>query len=100
MASITYVLLVSSVIALIPVLPTSQQIFLDPNKKYSVDWELNTSAQVVIFNVTVETQGYVGIGFSKDGKMYGADIVLWTIIDGTNYFKVYLESLCIHVSSF
>ncbi|CAL8128851.1 unnamed protein product [Orchesella dallaii] len=63
---------------------------LDPRGKYILEWEVNWSEKRVIFNVTVETNGYVGFGLSKKGQMSGADIVIGGVDpSGRVYFSDY-----------
>lgn len=38
--------------------------YLDSNQKYLVEWEAYTDTQTIIFELTVETLGYVGFGIS------------------------------------
>ncbi|CAL8068078.1 unnamed protein product [Orchesella dallaii] len=52
------------------------KLILEPPKKYVLEWEVDWVHKRVIFNVTVETKGYIGFGLSKRGKMSGADIVI------------------------
>lgn len=68
----------------------------DPNKhrvalgrgKYILEWQVNQAKEIITFNVTVETRGYVGFGLSGNGKMTGADIVIGGVMpSGSWYFK-------------
>ncbi|KAJ9593581.1 hypothetical protein L9F63_014869, partial [Diploptera punctata] len=56
---------------------------LDPN--YSVFW--TPGDQDITFEVQVRTLGYIGFGFSSDGKMPGADMVIGWIRDGNVFFQ-------------
>ncbi|KAB0792970.1 hypothetical protein PPYR_12590 [Photinus pyralis] len=55
--------------------------FLDPNKDILLKWQ--PRHQEMLFRVEARTLGYVGIGFSPNGGMQGADIVLGWIDDRT-----------------
>jgi len=60
---------------------------LDQQGKYLLEWEVIWAEKRVIFNVTVQTQGYVAFGLSKRGQMDGADIVIGGVDrDGRSYF--------------
>ena len=43
---------------------------------YKLNWSINTSTQEVTFNLDVETSGWIGLGFSKDGYMAGSDMIM------------------------
>ncbi|XP_074647750.1 DBH-like monooxygenase protein 2 homolog [Tubulanus polymorphus] len=63
--------------------------FLDPEKRYLLEWKYehgaaNDNGQVT-FRVTVKTTGYVGFGLSRNGGMKGADIVIGWVHDGRAY---------------
>ncbi|XP_047468824.1 DBH-like monooxygenase protein 1 [Penaeus chinensis] len=54
---------------------------LDQDEAYVMLWE--PKDKEIIFEVQVRTQGYVGLGFSPNGGMKGADVVLgWVADDG------------------
>lgn len=62
---------------------------LDYEGKYILEWMVNWETKRIIFNVTVETKGYIGLGLSSAGKMSGADIVMGGVLpDGKPYFSV------------
>ncbi|PSN58486.1 hypothetical protein C0J52_00767 [Blattella germanica] len=61
---------------------------LDPN--YTVFW--TPGQEDITFEVQVRTLGYVGFGFSEDGKMPGADLVVGWVKDGNVFFQVGLSS--------
>ncbi len=66
-----------------------RQEYLDSNGKYLVEWEAYTDTQTIIFDLTVETTGYVGFGISPVGGMTGADIIIGGVHpNGTEYFSV------------
>lgn len=65
---------------------------LDPAGKYELEWLVNWEEKRIIFNVTVQTTGYVGFGLSSssgNSKMRGADIVIGGISASTGkpYFS-------------
>ncbi|CAL8068080.1 unnamed protein product [Orchesella dallaii] len=68
--------------------PFRHRAILDPRGRYQLEWEVDFDEKTVIFNVTVQTKGFVGFGLSKKGKMLGADIVIGGIDeDGQAYFS-------------
>lgn len=70
-------------------LPTEQFDFqesLDADDKYVLFWNVNKTH--IIFEVHVETKGYIGFGMSPNGKMYPADVVVGWVKDGVPHFKV------------
>lgn len=54
---------------------------LDKNASVVLRWQ--PRHQEILFRVEARTKGYVGIGFSPDGKMENADIVLAWVEDHT-----------------
>lgn len=52
------------------------KIYLDAHEKYLLEWKLDSIAEIVYFNVTAETNGFVGFGLSPNGGMSGADILI------------------------
>jgi len=59
-----------------------EEVVLDPFGRFTLSWTINEAAELITFNLAVETQGYVGFGISKSGTMAGSDIVVATIEDG------------------
>ncbi|XP_068081949.1 MOXD1 homolog 2-like [Anabrus simplex] len=57
---------------------------LDPN--YSVFWTPGETD--ITFEVQVRTLGYVGFGFSQDGNMPQADLVIGWVYKDQAYFQV------------
>ncbi|XP_052788870.1 DBH-like monooxygenase protein 1 homolog [Mya arenaria] len=60
---------------------------LDYEGKYILGWKHN--ATDIEFEVTVQTPGYVGLGFSKTGEMRPSDMVIGWITDGQMYLGDY-----------
>ena len=54
--------------------------------KYFLYWAFNDDR--ITFEVHVRTHGWVGLGFTNNGGMKGADIVIGWIKNGETYFKV------------
>uniref|UniRef100_A0A1A9W0W9 DOMON domain-containing protein n=1 Tax=Glossina brevipalpis TaxID=37001 RepID=A0A1A9W0W9_9MUSC len=55
---------------------------MDSNGLYWLEWWLKSKE--IYFRVTVNTQGFIGLGFSrKTGRMSGADMVLLWVDDRT-----------------
>lgn len=56
---------------------------LDGNGLYLLDWKIIDKD--IVFRATVNTRGYIGLGFSlKSGKVSESDIVLAWVDDHTN----------------
>uniref|UniRef100_A0A8W8LIK3 DOMON domain-containing protein n=1 Tax=Magallana gigas TaxID=29159 RepID=A0A8W8LIK3_MAGGI len=69
-------------------LPTEEFDFqesLDADGKYVLFWNVNKTH--IIFEVHVETKGYIGFGMSPNGKMYPADVVVGWVKDGVPHFQ-------------
>lgn len=64
----------------------SHSAMLSPD--YRLLWSLGPGPQDITFELQVRTLGYVGFGFSKDGRMAGADIVIGWVDHGQVYFHV------------
>lgn len=64
----------------------AQSAYLDAAEKFHVQWEFTDDD--ITFNVTVKTLGWFGLGFSENGGMAGADIILAGVKDGQPYLKV------------
>lgn len=63
--------------------------YLDSAGKYLVEWEAYTDTQTIVFELTVETTGFVGFGISPVGGMTGADIIIGGVYpNATSYFSV------------
>lgn len=62
--------------------------YLSPD--YRLLWSLGPGPQDITFELQVRTLGYVGFGFSKDGRMAGADMVVGWVDHGQVYFQVSL----------
>lgn len=67
-----------------------RQEYLDSNGRYLVEWEAYTDTQTIVFELTVQTVGYVGFGISPTGGMAGADIIIGGVhnTNDTAYFSV------------
>ena len=63
---------------------------IDEYGYYHAEWTANLDSRSISFLVVAETLGYVGFGFSTDGMMVGADIVIGGVYDdnGRSYFAV------------
>ncbi len=61
---------------------------LDKDGKFQLEWLVDLSTSRIIFNATVQTKGYIGLGLSRKGKMSGADIVIGGVLpNGQPYFS-------------
>lgn len=56
------------------------------NYDYRVLW--NIIGQEITFEVQVRTLGYVGLGFSLDGKLPGSDVAIGWVSQGQAHFQV------------
>nr|XP_041631596.1 MOXD1 homolog 1 isoform X2 [Drosophila kikkawai]XP_041631597.1 MOXD1 homolog 1 isoform X2 [Drosophila kikkawai] len=56
---------------------------MDNNGLYWLQWWVIAKDNDVYFEVTVNTRGYIGLGFSKDGRMPNSDMVLVWVDDST-----------------
>ncbi|XP_074647536.1 uncharacterized protein LOC141903331 [Tubulanus polymorphus] len=66
----------------------SRRSYLDPAKKYLLEWQYDGPPSTVItFRVTVKTTGYVGFGLSKNGGMRDADIVVGWVNHGSAFIR-------------
>lgn len=64
----------------------SHSTMLSPD--YRLLWSLGPGPQDITFELQVRTLGYVGFGFSKDGRMAGADMIIGWVDHGQVYFQV------------
>ncbi|XP_022225581.2 MOXD1 homolog 1 isoform X1 [Drosophila obscura] len=60
-----------------------RHIMMDSNGLYWLQWWINLNEKTISFEVNVNTRGFIGLGFSKDGRMSSADIVLLWVDDVT-----------------
>lgn len=51
-----------------------QSVVLDPQKRIVLSWKV--TGDMIDFEVAAQTSGWVGIGFSPNGAMTGADILI------------------------
>ncbi|KXJ73512.1 hypothetical protein RP20_CCG015679 [Aedes albopictus] len=58
---------------------------VDLDENYRLLWSINN--QDITFEVQARTLGYVGLGFSTDGSIYGADIVIGWVDNGQVHFQ-------------
>lgn len=56
------------------------------NENYMLQWTVKEPD--ILFEVQVQTHGYVGFGFSRDGTIYGADVFIGWIDEGHPFFYV------------
>lgn len=59
---------------------------IDLDENYRLQWRVID--EEIFFEIQVRTTGYVGFGFSRDGTIYGADLVIGWIDEGHAYFQV------------
>ncbi|XP_044751599.1 MOXD1 homolog 2 [Coccinella septempunctata] len=57
------------------------------NPDYKLLWSLGPGPQDITFELQVRTLGYVGFGFSKDGRMAGSDLIIGWVDQGQVHFQ-------------
>lgn len=62
--------------------------FLDNNGQYRLFWKI--AGDEIVFEVHVATLGWIGLGFSPQGGMTGADIMVGGVKNGQTYIYVSL----------
>ncbi|XP_048063469.1 DBH-like monooxygenase protein 2 homolog [Megalobrama amblycephala] len=67
-----------------PLLPFSEH--LDPEHNVRLKWGFDEIRGTILFELTVNTSGWVGFGFSPKGGMTGADIVIGGVGPKGSYF--------------
>ncbi|XP_053470259.1 DBH-like monooxygenase protein 2 homolog [Ictalurus furcatus] len=67
-----------------PALPFSE--YLDSNANVLLRWGFDLVKDTITFEVTVNTTGWVGFGFSPNGGMAGSDLVIGGVGPGGIYF--------------
>ncbi len=73
-----------------PLLPFSEH--LDLEHKVRLKWGFDEIQGTILFELTVNTSGWVGFGFSPKGGMTGADIVIGGVGPSGSYFTVKTET--------
>ncbi len=73
-----------------PLLPFSEH--LDLEHKVRLKWGFDEIQGTVLFELTVNTSGWVSFGFSPKGGMTGADIVIGGVGPKGSYFTVKTET--------
>lgn len=67
--------------------------YLDKNSLVCLEWGFDIKEGYITFKLTVNTTGWVGLGFSPSGGMEGADIVMGGLGPSGSYFKVSLSKV-------
>lgn len=62
-------------------------LYVDNEKKYHISWKFDEKD--IIFEVVVNTTGYIGLGFSPDGTLAKADIVIGEVNNGNASLEDY-----------
>lgn len=62
-------------------------LYVDNEKNYHISWKFDEKD--IVFEVVVNTTGYIGLGFSPDGTMAKADIVIAEVNNGNASLKDY-----------
>ncbi|XP_068580584.1 DBH-like monooxygenase protein 2 homolog [Cebidichthys violaceus] len=63
--------------------------YLDQDHLVCLKWGFDNPGGTITFKLVVNTTGWVGLGFSSDGKMNGSDIVKGGVGPGGSYFGDY-----------
>jgi len=50
---------------------------------FTVNWILHDDKKSIFFNVTAKADGWIAIGFSEDGSMTDADMIIATVTSDT-----------------
>ncbi|KTG36188.1 hypothetical protein cypCar_00039992, partial [Cyprinus carpio] len=67
-----------------PLLPFSEH--LDSEHKVRLKWGFDEIKGTILFELTINTNGWVGFGFSPKGGMTGADVVIGGVGPDGSYF--------------
>jgi hypothetical protein len=59
---------------------------VDLDENFRLLWSIKE--QDITFEVQVKTLGYIGFGFTRDGTIYGADVVVGWVDQAHAYFQV------------
>ena len=65
-----------------------REAILDPEGKVHLAWTPDLTAKVIEFEYTVQTLGWIGLGFSPTGGMLNSDVITAWIKDGQVFFAV------------
>ena len=66
---------------------------LDHDEKVLLSWTSDMGTKVIEFEYTVQTLGWVGLGFSSNGGMLNSDVVTAWVKNGKVFFTVSLLEL-------
>jgi len=62
---------------------------LDNEGKYTMFYSVDTEESILNISVSVQTTGWIGIGFSPNGQMPGSDVVIgWVDKNRTSFLQV------------
>lgn len=67
-------------------------LYVDNDKKYHLSWKFDEKD--IVFELIVNTTGYIGFGFSPDGTMEKADILIGKVNNSQPYLEVSVNSFC------
>uniref|UniRef100_A0A1A8LHW7 Monooxygenase, DBH-like 1, like n=1 Tax=Nothobranchius pienaari TaxID=704102 RepID=A0A1A8LHW7_9TELE len=70
----------------------SNSMYLDSNELVNLKWGFDNPQGNITFQLTVNTTGWLGFGFSANGDMDNADIVMGGAGSSGNYFKDYFST--------
>lgn len=90
MASKQLILLALLLISILTIKNTySDNVTVRLNENYLISWTYLEEYKNITFETIVKTKGFIGIGFSTNGAMIGADIVIGGVAeDGKPYLYV------------
>lgn len=67
--------------------------YLDPDHLVSLKWGFDDLEGNITFQLTVNSTGWVGFGFSPNGGMKGSDIVMGGLGTSGSYFTVSCDQI-------
>ena len=65
---------------------------------YDLQWDCNPTDNVIVFNISVQAQGWVGFGISPDGNMNNSDVVI-LLRNGSLLVSVHFIEIIPHIKA-
>nr|XP_015802787.2 DBH-like monooxygenase protein 2 homolog [Nothobranchius furzeri] len=62
-------------------------LYLDPSRQVNLEWGFDNPQGIITFQLTFNTTGWLGFGFSPNGGMNNADIVIGGLRSNGSYFQ-------------
>lgn len=77
-----------------PTSPLRYSRFLDPSHAVFLRWDFDYEAEIITFELQVQTTGWVGLGITNRYTFVGSDLVVGGVLpDGNVYFSVSLRMI-------